>query len=262
MEAAPEVRKAIIGKQDVRTPKQRRIDVIEKVYYNNVTGYRNIKETWKAAKAIDASITEKDVKEWKQRLEAQKKQVPGYNSFIASKPYEEFQIDLLFFTPEGKPEPRAEVKKIDDEDKLAEDERLAEEAKEKEEERLGEEARLKEEADKKAKKEAAKKAKKKKSAKELKEEKEKAEKEKKEQEEKEKKEKEEKEKAKKEKKKKKPKVTYIPGLIAVDTFSKHCTIVILTGGKTTVSVATGLFEALTTMAVSYTHLTLPTNREV
>ena len=129
---------------------------------------------------------------------------------------------------------------------MAEDERIAEEAKEKEEERLREEARLKEEADKKAKKEAAKKAKKKKTAKELKEEKEKEEKEKKEQEEKEKKEKEEKEKAKKEKKKK-PKVTYIPGLIAVDTFSKYCTIVILTGGKTTVSVATGLFEALTTM---------------
>ena len=32
-----------------------------------------------------------------------------------------------------------------------------------------------------------------------------------------------------------------------DTFSKYCVIVILTGGKTTVSVATGLMEALTLM---------------
>ena len=84
----------------------------------------------------------------------------------------------------------------------------------------------------------------------------------------------------------------------VDTFSKYCAIVILLGGKTTVSVATGLMEALNKMGcykdgnhfpetiysdnepaltskamqewfvekrirpVSYTHLTLPTNREV
>ena len=48
-------------------------------------------------------------------------------------------------------------------------------------------------------------------------------------------------------KKKKERLTYVPGIIAVDTFSKLCSIVILTGGKTTVSVATGLFEALTNM---------------
>ena len=97
---------------------------------------------------MDKSITEKDVKEWKERLEAQKKQVPGYNSFIASKPYEEFQIDLLFFTQDGKPEPKAEVKKIDEDVRLAEED---DEAKEKEEEAAREEARLKEEAEKKAK---------------------------------------------------------------------------------------------------------------
>ena len=44
-----------------------------------------------------------------------------------------------------------------------------------------------------------------------------------------------------------PKKVYIPGLIMVDTFSKYCVIVILLGGKTTVSVATGLMEALTLM---------------
>ena len=36
MEAAPPVaRRAIVGKQDVRTPAQKRTDAIEKVYYDN-----------------------------------------------------------------------------------------------------------------------------------------------------------------------------------------------------------------------------------
>ena len=44
-----------------------------------------------------------------------------------------------------------------------------------------------------------------------------------------------------------PRKKYMPGLIMVDTFSKYCAIVILLGGKTTVSVATGLMEALNKM---------------
>ena len=114
-EAAPKVKvkRRIVGKQDVRTPEQKKIATIEKVYYDNATGYQNLKETWKAAKLLDKSITENDVKKWKASLEAQKKQVSGYNSFIPSKAYEEFQIDLLFFTKEGEPEPKAEVREID-----------------------------------------------------------------------------------------------------------------------------------------------------
>ena len=127
---------------------------------------------------MDRSITEKDVKNWKEALEAHKKQVPGYNSFIASKPYEEFQIDLLFFTKEGAAEPKTEVKKIDEEAAAA----AAAPAP-----AAGAEAEAE------------------------------------------------------------PKKKYIPGLIMVDTFSKYCVIVILLGGKTTVSVATGLMEALTLM---------------
>ena len=109
---APKVKRRLVAKTDVRTPEQKRIATIEKVYYDNETGYRNLKETWKAAKLLDKSITENDVKKWKASLEAQKKQVSGYNSFIPLKAYEEFQIDLLFFTKEGEPEPKAEVKKI------------------------------------------------------------------------------------------------------------------------------------------------------
>ena len=171
-EEAPKVKRRLVGKQDARTPEEKRLAaikdeeerkraIIEKVYYDDETGYRSIRETWKAAKALDKSIKEQDVKDWKARTEAQKKQVHGYNSFIASKPYEEFQIDLLFFTKEGEAEPRAEVAKIDEEAK--------------------------------------------------------------------------------------PRKKYVPGLIMVDTFSKYCVIVILLEGKTTVSVATGLMEALTLM---------------
>ena len=169
MEIAPKVKRRLVGKQDVRTHEEKKIATIEKVYYDNETGYQNIRETWKAAKLLDKSITENDVKKWKATLEAQKKQVSGYNSFIPSKPYEEFQIDLLFFTKEGEAEPRAEVKKIDDE------------------------AQAPAEAEE------------------------------------------------------QPRKKYIPGLIMVDTFSKYCAIVILLGGKTTVSVATGLMEALNKM---------------
>ena len=52
----------------------------------------------KQARAIDASITEKTVKDWKATLEAKKTKDNGYNSFIANDPFEEFQVDLLFFT--------------------------------------------------------------------------------------------------------------------------------------------------------------------
>ena len=106
MEVVPKLVRRLKGKQDIRTAEQKKQAVIEKVYYDNDTGYQNIKRTWKAAKIIDNSIKEKDVKEWKARTEAQKKQEPGYNSFIPEKPYEEFQVDLLFFTQEGEPEPK------------------------------------------------------------------------------------------------------------------------------------------------------------
>ena len=65
---APKVKRRIVGKQDVRTPEEKRIATIEKVYYNNDTGYQNLRETWKAAKLLDKSITENDVKKWKATL--------------------------------------------------------------------------------------------------------------------------------------------------------------------------------------------------
>ena len=136
MEEAPKVKRRVVGKQDGRTPEQKRLAaikeedekkqaaikeeeekrqaaikkelerkraVIEKVYYDDATGCRNLRETWKAVRDVDNNITEKNVRSWKEALEAHKKRCPAYNSFIPSKPYEEFQIDLLFFTKEGEP---------------------------------------------------------------------------------------------------------------------------------------------------------------
>ena len=74
MEEVPKVKRRLVGKQDIRSPEQKKIATIEKVYYDNATGYQNLRETWKAAKVLDNSITENEVKKWKATLEAQKKQ--------------------------------------------------------------------------------------------------------------------------------------------------------------------------------------------
>ena len=63
MEEAPKVKRRIVGKQDIQTPEQNKIATIEKVYYNDATGYRSLKDPWKAAKVLDKSITEKDIKD-------------------------------------------------------------------------------------------------------------------------------------------------------------------------------------------------------
>ena len=125
MEVEPtNLAKALTTKTMALTPEEKKRVVIESMYYNNETGYRNIKETWKAAKLVYNSIKENDVREWRARAEAQKEKVSGYNSFIPSKPYEEFQIDLWFFAKEGEQEPKTEVEKIDEEAKEASAARL------------------------------------------------------------------------------------------------------------------------------------------
>ena len=70
MEEVPKVKRRLTEKTDVRTPEQNNIATIEQVYYDNTTGYQDIRTTWKAAKVLDKSITEKDVKDWKAKLEA------------------------------------------------------------------------------------------------------------------------------------------------------------------------------------------------
>ena len=51
----------------------------------------------KDAKKKDKHITLEDVKVWRSKNIEQTKNLKGYNSFVAQKPYEEFQMDLAFF---------------------------------------------------------------------------------------------------------------------------------------------------------------------
>ena len=51
------------------------------------------------------------------RKKPRKKQLPGFNSFIVNGPYQEFQVDLLFFSEEGKPENKYKVEEIEEKEK-------------------------------------------------------------------------------------------------------------------------------------------------
>ena len=69
--------------------------VIHDIYYD-LAGYGSINTTYQDAKQKDKSITLHDVKEWFQRNIEQKRKLKGFNSFIAHRPYEEYQANLFF----------------------------------------------------------------------------------------------------------------------------------------------------------------------
>ena len=71
--------------------------IISEVYYDQA-GFGSIATTYKDAKKKDASITMQDVKEWFQENVERKKQLSGYNSFIAPDINFEYQLDLFFIT--------------------------------------------------------------------------------------------------------------------------------------------------------------------
>ena len=71
--------------------------IIAKVYYDP-SGYGSINETLKDAKKYDNTITYEDIKEWKSKNIERKTQLRGQNSFVASEPREEYQMDLMFFS--------------------------------------------------------------------------------------------------------------------------------------------------------------------
>ena len=70
-------------------------EIISKIYYDEA-GYGSIKQTYLEARQKDPSIKYEDVKKWLHKEVEQKKQLKGYNSFIANEPKEEYQIDLFF----------------------------------------------------------------------------------------------------------------------------------------------------------------------
>ena len=63
-------------KQEVEAPKQfessidpKKKEIIEEVYFDDLTGYRSIRDTWKQAREIDPDIKLQDVSQWKAELE-------------------------------------------------------------------------------------------------------------------------------------------------------------------------------------------------
>ena len=74
-------------------------NLIKKVYFDP-SGYGSMANTLADARKKDKSITIDDVKAWFGKNIERKVGYKGYNSFIAEKPYEEFQADLFFITGE------------------------------------------------------------------------------------------------------------------------------------------------------------------
>ena len=90
-------------KQEVEAPGQfkssvdpKNKEVIERVYFDDLTSYTSVRDTWKQAREIHPDIKLQDVSQWKAELEPRMTEVAGYNSFIANAPDQVFQEDLFF----------------------------------------------------------------------------------------------------------------------------------------------------------------------
>ena len=66
-------------------------DIIPKVYYD-LAGYGSNAATFEDAKKYDPSITLQDIKDWKTKDADRKTNLKGYYSFMADKPFQEFQL--------------------------------------------------------------------------------------------------------------------------------------------------------------------------
>ena len=64
--------------------------------YDDFAGHGDLLDTYRKAKKLDPTITMKDVANWRERNLDKKKQLHGYNSFVASAPKEEYQLDMWF----------------------------------------------------------------------------------------------------------------------------------------------------------------------
>ena len=73
--------------------------VIRQVYYDVDTGFGGINETYQNAKKILNTITYNDVKGFLERQKSRQfKKYSSFNSYVASKPLQELQIDIGDFT--------------------------------------------------------------------------------------------------------------------------------------------------------------------
>jgi len=71
--------------------------IISKIYFDPA-GYGSIKATLTDAKKLDPAISYDDVKKWIAKHTERKTQLTGQNSFIAQHAYQEYQMDLMFFS--------------------------------------------------------------------------------------------------------------------------------------------------------------------
>ena len=69
-------------------------DIIRKLYYDPA-GFGSIKNTLKDVRKVDPTITEAEVREWIENNTERKKNLKGYNSFIANEPKQEYQVDFF-----------------------------------------------------------------------------------------------------------------------------------------------------------------------
>ena len=70
---------------------------LARVYYDPA-GYGSKKETFDDVKKIDKNVKYSDIVDFFEKHVEQKKNLKGMNSFIASHPYQEFQMDLMFLS--------------------------------------------------------------------------------------------------------------------------------------------------------------------
>ena len=66
--------------------------------YHDENGFGSRVDTYKKAHALEPEIGMKDVAAWYEANVENKKKLPGYNSFVAHKPHEEYQVDLMWIT--------------------------------------------------------------------------------------------------------------------------------------------------------------------
>ena len=71
--------------------------IIEQSYYDP-SGYGSAQKHLADARKADPARTMSDIQKWRKKNIEKKTNYKGYNSFIASGPYEKFQADLAFFT--------------------------------------------------------------------------------------------------------------------------------------------------------------------
>ena len=72
-------------------------NAIGKSYYDEEDGFGSMAKTLKDAKKYNNEVTLEDVKNWFAKHIGTKRQLRGYNSFVAQKSYQYYQTDIFFF---------------------------------------------------------------------------------------------------------------------------------------------------------------------